>query len=1040
MTTHVSTPRNLNQPPLPNQPFFSWLRTHTTLFVGQLIGLLSVISVPIALVYYSHAIPTNIQRQTVGHFVIYAHVFFLIGFIAVLIRRLDKNNIGNYRARLVYEKLKGTEADLGKLERYGIEQVARFKRRFLLFWCSMLSLYLIFAVEPVFSVIPADCLMSLQTKWEIIRTELFPLLSLVLNNLSLIFVFSCFSVLYLPSGATASNSEPSVSTPRGDSETLRTWERFMAFMRRIVQKLSRTDLDARELHQRTLVVLFVLAIAAFTFMFPLIMLSKVGEPTNWSEYPAVFDALSGTINAIVLALLVARLDSKLIGLPSWLICILYFYAGVQPMFVVFELHPDVYAGIKTAVLLVVFIFKIYFFLIIFYSLQTGRMFNYFFCSSVLNEHVRRLKQQMPSTTAPQTSSTATAEGKHAEAPIDVTADQTKTEVEQEVSDVPIPEVRGITGFKKLGLAATFILGLAATLNKRLKGAPSAVPETVTEVPETTVEDTSAKHSIEVTAHESPKEIHQDPPPDRKDPRAIWFKRLGLGAIAFFTISLLFYVSLSEDHKLRLDQYDLSHYVISLHVGLLVVICAVVINAWRKEVKSGFAPSYESRSWTRAELRFMLSEPKSLEARARKYEELSKRTNDQFKSFTHYFRLFWIVMLSLYVAMWFSERGQGREDYQSKLCPPVAQTLELNQLTTTPSEPIPNEKAVLANMSKPEAEAASLNSNLPTCGPDQASETKQSKHAKSTGAQVAKKRFSVQQMDKKAKYSFAFFVLNNFMVLILFWCFTVLYIPADDEKFDQKNRLLRNYSLLICVLLTVLVPLLAIIIKNNQFTELEVQKIPTILGAAGGTLNAVAFALLIARLDSRIIGLRLLMVTVLYAYAALQPLFVTFNQPSNLLRFIATSAMITAFIFKISLVLMVGHIRRSGGLVDYLWFFPVLHNSVNSIFGNQFEIKSYSPKPGMFTFSVFNRNVETYRAVKVCSTQAECDDTIRTLVTAMKKRDSYCEQPPLQGTYWIQVKSDDDLLCESIGLTSHAEVDELIDESIEKVPHCKYDRG
>jgi hypothetical protein len=122
-----------------------------------------------------------------------------------------------------------------------------------------------------------------------------------------------------------------------------------------------------------MVISFALAIALLTATFPLIMLTKIGVKTNWSEYPAAFDALSGTINAIVLALLVARLDSKLLGLPSWLICILYFYAGVQPMFVVFELHPEVYAGIKTAVLWVVFIFKIYFFLIIFYSLQTGRM-------------------------------------------------------------------------------------------------------------------------------------------------------------------------------------------------------------------------------------------------------------------------------------------------------------------------------------------------------------------------------------------------------------------------------------------------------------------------------------------------------------------------------------------------------------------------------------------------------------------------------------------------------------------------------------------
>jgi hypothetical protein len=212
-----------------------------------------------------------------------------------------------------------------------------------------------------------------------------------------------------------------------------------------------------------------------------------------------------------------------------------------------------------------------------------------------------------------------------------------------------------------------------------------------------------------------------------------------------------------------------------------------------------------------------------------------------------------------------------------------------------------------------------------------------------------------------------------------------------------------------------------------------------LGAVGGTLNAVAFALLIARLDSRIIGLRLPMVTVLYTYAALQPLFVTFNQPSRLLKFIATSAMIAAFLFKICLVFMVGHVRKSGGLINYLWFFPVLSKSVNSVFGNQFEIKLYSPKPKSFTFSISNNNVETYRAVEIYDTKEECEAKIKTLVGAMKERQNYFKPPEIQGTYWVQVSADK-LLCESTGLRSEAEVNELINESIKMVPYCKYNRG
>jgi uncharacterized protein YegP (UPF0339 family) len=396
------------------------------------------------------------------------------------------------------------------------------------------------------------------------------------------------------------------------------------------------------------------------------------------------------------------------------------------------------------------------------------------------------------------------------------------------------------------------------------------------------------------------------------------------------------------------------------------------------------------------------------------------------------------MLFLYVAMWLSGPAESPGHNQPKPCPVKVEQGK----PTVAGPPVLTAKAAFFGRSVPEAESAFFEQNQAAPEGDHSSETTKIKKSEpSSTAQVFEKYLSIHEMDKNVKYSFVFFVVNNFTVLIVFLCFTVLYIPADDERFEEKRQLLRNYSVLICVLLTVLVPLLAVVIKSNGFTPSETEKIPTILGAVGGTLNAVAFALLIARLDSRIIGLRLLLITVLYAYAALQPLFVTFNQPSNVLKFIATSAMIAAFIFKICLVLMVGHVRRSGGLIDYLWFFPVVSKSVNSIFSNQFEIKAYSPKPGFFTYSISHNNVETYRAVEMYTTRAQCDDAINTLIEAMKKRESYGKQPKdLQGTYWVQVRSDGDLICESRGFRSQTETDALINESIEEVPYCKYDRA
>jgi hypothetical protein len=615
-----------------------------------------------------------------------------------------------------------------------------------------------------------------------------------------------------------------------------------------------------------MVISFALAIALLTATFPLIMLTKIGVKTNWSEYPAAFDALSGTINAIVLALLVARLDSKLLGLPSWLICILYFYAGVQPMFVVFELHPEVYAGIKTAVLWVVFIFKIYFFLIIFYSLQTGRMFNYFFCSQILNEHVKTLKEPV-------------ADG--------------------------APEL------------------VAATANGPLPVIATVVP-----------------------GEQSTEEKDQSPPVKqvREDSRAIWFKRLGVIAIFLFTASLLIYASLTEENKQLVDSFGLSEYVVSLHVLLLFIICCVIIRASYRERKFGLLPGDQARFKKPAALRFKLFPPRSAKDRKDRFQELSNRTNEQFRSFTHYFRLFWISLLFLYTAMWFSGRGQTTQSFPSEECGTgivgaALSSEEINAIVsghsqTTPQETTTSERAADAmRVSKPSEEravesmlgskpnrtapqrnhasmrvagstavseptqAAAKNDHTTATTPVEASQS-------SSGPETSEKPLPIYQMPRNVNYAFIFFVLNNVAVLILFLCFKVLFIPVDDGKFDEKHRLLRNFALLIFVLFTIFVPLLAVIIKGNGFTPSEAEKIPTILGALGGTLNAVAFALLIARLDSRIIDLPLLLVTVLYAYAGLQPLFVTFNQPSNLLKFIATSAMTAAFIFKICLVLMV----------------------------------------------------------------------------------------------------------------------------------------
>jgi len=138
--------------------------------------------------------------------------------------------------------------------------------------------------------------------------------------------------------------------------------------------------------------------------------------------------------------------------------------------------------------------------------------------------------------------------------------------------------------------------------------------------------------------------------------------------------------------------------------------------------------------------------------------------------------------------------------------------------------------------------------------------------------------------------------------------------------------------------------------------------------------------------------------------------------------------------------MVGHVRRSGGLSNYLLFFPVLHRYVNSVFDNQFEIRTHSHTPTSYTFSIFNKNSEVYRA-ETYPTKDKCDSDIEWLVDNM--RNWSAAKPPLktlQGTWWIQLKDGTRVVCESIGLRTENEARELFKESREKIPNCKYSRG
>jgi hypothetical protein len=383
----------------PNQTFFHWLRSQTSLFIGQILTLIALPSTIIALIYYTtnnHALP-HITPELLSNIIVLLHLPFMLMFIIKLMLILDENDIGEYRSEVVYKcvfrQTMKPDALIENLDNSKM-RMRQFKKYFLFFLFSLLLLYIAFsasipqgkkhteemgeykmkiqailsgksmtllpdtitfdtplAIKPNHILYPVNFFYTSSgfEAFEHIHKEFWPLL---FNNIGCLFIFLCFTLLYNPKSNTK------------DKRTL--------------QKVRR---------------IAILFICLFTAAFPFFLLINIrGEYSHnyLIGYATFFNALSGVINALVLALLIGRLDSKLIGLPSHLVSILYIYASVQPLFVVFSLPGIVHEVIKTGVFILVFAFKVYFFFIIIYAFQTGRLLNYFFCFPELELRVNSI--------------------------------------------------------------------------------------------------------------------------------------------------------------------------------------------------------------------------------------------------------------------------------------------------------------------------------------------------------------------------------------------------------------------------------------------------------------------------------------------------------------------------------------------------------------------------------------------------------------------------------------------------------------------------
>jgi uncharacterized protein YegP (UPF0339 family) len=338
-----------NEATLPNQPFGYWLRNQTALFASQILSILGFLSFIAATFYYIHKNleEVHFDKALAGiQYAIYiAHLIILAIFIGWLISIIDNNKVGNFRVNLAYETIFKSNPPNNLLSK-SKRQLREFKVYFLWFWIVMFCLYLIFTFGTFYSKPENNFYLS---------KIIFPFLQIAFNNLGSLFIYCCLTVLF-------SSSDK--------------WKKS-----KIRQKV--------HIYFCSIIIL-ILTLSFWFFLFLCNNQQGIIDEKILLAYIAIFEAISGMLNAVVLALLIARLDSKLIGLHSFLIAVLYVYSAVQPLFVAFEQSASPFPVIKTFVLIFVFIFKIHFFLIITYTLQTGRMLNFLFCFPTLSKRVNSI--------------------------------------------------------------------------------------------------------------------------------------------------------------------------------------------------------------------------------------------------------------------------------------------------------------------------------------------------------------------------------------------------------------------------------------------------------------------------------------------------------------------------------------------------------------------------------------------------------------------------------------------------------------------------
>ncbi|MDB5228520.1 MAG: hypothetical protein JWN78_2713 [Bacteroidota bacterium] len=202
---------------------------------------------------------------------------------------------------------------------------------------------------------------------------IFEVANFLFNNLGLLFLFNCFLILY--------------ALPIKEFKNIEKENWMSSLLGRLLNGSDKYNLrqSISKVNKYGHAVYLLLLISYIT----LISLALVSDNKEQMDSTmTAFNALSGILNGIVFCMLIGRLDSNLIGLPTVNIAILFIYPAIQPMFTAFSDADSLL--IVPITLGVAYFCKIYLFFIIFFIIDSGRLLTYFYCFPELNKRINSI--------------------------------------------------------------------------------------------------------------------------------------------------------------------------------------------------------------------------------------------------------------------------------------------------------------------------------------------------------------------------------------------------------------------------------------------------------------------------------------------------------------------------------------------------------------------------------------------------------------------------------------------------------------------------